>query len=87
MGYYHTYSYEVDDGCECYEFESNGTVDWETGKAWVAEEAAKDFFYNHDGWEMKWPIDFTLYDGEELLGKYEVDMEQVPQFCANVVED
>ena len=49
----------------------------------IAQEAADDFFSNHDGWEHSWPSDFYIY-GEDglLLGACKVEMEMTPYFSA-----
>jgi hypothetical protein len=49
----------------------------------MAEDAAQDYFDNHDGWESTWPLTFVILD-EDLneLGSFVVEMEAVPQFWA-----
>lgn len=51
---------------------------------YVAEGAAEDYFYNHDGVENSWPLDIVLYDekGGEPIAKFEVDREDRPVFYA-----
>ena len=34
----------------------------------------EDFFDNHDGWEVEWPVDFIVVDFEEIK-KYKVTIE------------
>ena len=48
----------------------------------AAEEAAEDYFNNHDGWEARWPRTFTLYKSEhgEAVARLTVDMETQPSF-------
>lgn len=79
------YTYTVWDDDERYEFVTNGSVDWEIGRLWVAESAAEDFYDNHDGWESSWPIELALYNGETALGRYSVGLEHRPSFYANIM--
>lgn len=81
----HTYQYEVDGIDDRFDFEDSGSVDWETGRAWVAEASAEDFFHNHDGWECCWPMVFTLYEGQTLFGKYSIDVVSQPHFYSTLV--
>ncbi len=48
-----------------------------------AEECAEHYHDNHDGWESVWPLDVTLYDGDENLGTFVVEMEAEPIFTAS----
>ncbi|AZZ92789.1 hypothetical protein EUZ85_19495 [Hahella sp. KA22] len=50
----------------------------------IAKECAEDYFNDHDGWESTWPMTFTLHLAEDgpIIGKFNVDMEQVPAFFA-----
>ncbi len=53
----------------------------------IAQEAADDFFSNHDGWECRWPKDFIIYsEDKKLLGMCEVEQEAQPFFCASIKE-
>ena len=54
---------------------------------WLAEEVAEDYHANHDGWEDDWPVTFTIWKGDECLGKWSVDLEAVPSFSARAVPD
>ena len=49
----------------------------------VAKQAGEDFQYNHDGWEVEYPIGVSIFrtDGV-LLGVFEVDREYEPRFSA-----
>ena len=79
-----TYKYEIENDGERYEFDHNGASDWETGRVWIAEAAAEDFFHNHDGWEASWPIEFSIFEaGDKFLGTFSVDCKAVPQFLAH----
>lgn len=50
---------------------------------YVAEDAAEDFYHNHDGWESTWPLNFVILDEDfNELGKFVVNMEAVPSFLA-----
>ncbi|EKS29278.1 hypothetical protein [Afipia felis] len=79
------YQYEVENDGERYDFKSNFTSDTETGKGWLAESAAEDFYNEHDGWEARWPLEFSIYEGETFLGCFSVDMESQPHFYSSRV--
>lgn len=52
---------------------------------YLAASAAEDFHSNRDGWEYRnWPIEIFLYEenGITLLGKFSVDRDVEPVFCA-----
>ena len=49
----------------------------------IAAEAAEDYFRNHDGWECDWPLTFVIFDGGEVIGKCEVELEHNPSFSAS----
>jgi hypothetical protein len=54
----------------------------------MAQEAAEDYYWNHDGRERRWPIDFYIYDKEGLLlGVCNVDIEQAPCFSASIKDE
>lgn len=56
----------------------------------VAADCAKDYYHEHDGWELSWngPIRFTLWQNAETkLGSFEVHMEPVPTFHAYEDDD
>jgi hypothetical protein len=48
----------------------------------LAEQAAENLFYNEDGWEAGWPIEFSIFSNGQLIGKHEVSIESVPTFYA-----
>lgn len=58
-----------------------------SGDFW-AEEAAEDYFHQHDGWEAHWPLVIALYDGPDgpELARYTVDREYCPEFYAARIE-
>ena len=65
----------IGDADDPYEFK--GYTPWSSDE--LAEYAAEDFYFNHDGWEDKWPLTFcVLLDGEWITHK--VDREAVPSF-------
>lgn len=85
-----TFWYTVEDGNITYgPYEIEST--WGTEHPeWVAEEAAEDFFHNHDGWEHKWPLKISIESGSAYMQNqmhFEVDMESVPSFSATEVWD
>lgn len=69
---------------DCYDLSSSWGDD---DLKYVAEEAAEDYFHEHDGWECNWPLEFLILDitGKEL-GLFEVDMEAKPDFHAAKVK-
>lgn len=54
---------------------------------YAAEEAAEDYFYNHDGWEDGWPIQLELYIDCKSIGMFTVDYESRPVFSAYESKD
>lgn len=50
----------------------------------VAARCAKDYRDEHDGWESKWPIDFTIYESEDgpALATFTVEQDFEPVFYA-----
>lgn len=46
----------------------------------IAVSAAEDWFYNHEGIDSAWPIDFEIYIDNELRERVIVECEAVPQF-------
>lgn len=77
-----TYEYAIENEEERYEFKTVFVSDSETGRNWIAQDAAEDFYNNHDGWEASWPIDFSIFSGEKFVGSFSVHCEAVPQFSA-----
>lgn len=76
------YRYRIPEQCE----ESTYLMfsDWkEDDLGWIAEDAAVDWFNNHDGYESSWPLEFQILrmDGTEI-GRFIVDMQPVPAFSA-----
>ena len=79
------YRYSVDDEDidNSYDFETNWGHD---ELEYVAEEAAKDFHSNHDGWESSWPLDIFLFSiTGDALGGFSVELEHQPSFCASKI--
>ncbi len=55
---------------------------------WIAEDCAKDYENNYDGWEDSWPIEMILYSTDgKVLGKFEVEKEDHPAFSASHKEN
>lgn len=65
-----------------YSFNSNWDAD---DLEWLAEDAAKDYHSNHDGWEASWPIKLALFKDDICLGKFEVELEFEPSFSAGAI--
>ena len=54
----------------------------------IAEEMAKDYFDNHDGWESSWPVNIYMWnDKQEYIGTYSVELEHKPVFHAVEVKE
>lgn len=51
-----------------------------TSVDYLAEEAAEDFYNNHDGWEWHWPADFEVFLDGQSLGRRRVETEAVMSF-------
>lgn len=56
-------------------------------KSWAlgedcAELAAEDFYHNHDGWDVTWPLEFEIYFDGVRQGAYAVDLDWSPDFVA-----
>jgi len=58
--------------------------DWEYEQ--IAQDAAEDYWDNHDGWESHWPLNIELFIDAKSVGVFEVEMETVPTFSANKKE-
>ena len=72
-----TYSI-VSYGCE-FDLET----DWSADEIdYLAEDSAKDYYENHDGWEVTWPLEISISIGDEVIGKREVCVEFDPTFVA-----
>ena len=48
----------------------------------TAQEAAKDYFHNHGGWEGTWPMTIVLESVNGYKSSWSVDMETMPEFIA-----
>lgn len=48
-----------------------------------AQDAAEDYYDNHDGWEASWPLEITVYDGDECVGVFDAEMEMTPMFIVS----
>lgn len=79
------YQYEIENDGERFDFKSNFMSDTETGRSWLAEDAAENFYDEHDGWEVSWPLEFSIYEGDTFLGCFSVDVEYRPHFHASLV--
>ena len=82
-----TIFYKIPENCpdSFYEIKTGWSADIYLG--YIADDCAEDYFENQEGYEDQWPIVFELYkekEGEcgELLGKYEIALEQRPTFYA-----
>lgn len=73
--------YSVRDYEHRFDLDTDGSFDFEDGKR-LAEIAAADFHNEHDGWERKWPIAFTLYGDGAVIGTFDVELDVEPSFMA-----
>lgn len=46
----------------------------------LSEALASDYFYEHDGWESRWPVTLYVWCGEKIAASFSVDMEASPHF-------
>ncbi|MDI6637075.1 hypothetical protein [Pantoea dispersa] len=53
----------------------------------IAQEAAEDFYENHDGWEAAWPREIEIFADGLSLGIFEVEREFTPVFSAVIKKD
>lgn len=60
------------------------TDDWEYEQ--MAQDAAEDYWENHDGWEDHWPLNIELFVDCKSIGVFEVVMEMEPTFSASKQE-
>ena len=80
--------YRVVDCCEDSYYQLITNWDIDADPDYIAQDAADDFFSNHDGWEASWPLIITLHTIKGGLEKSRmiVDMEAVPTFTAQRIE-
>ena len=52
----------------------------------IAQDAAWIYFWECQGYERTWPLEFRIYSGDELLGTFEIQMEAVPDFTAKQID-
>lgn len=81
----HNYTYAID-GLEGQSFDLQ-SVFLPSATGWLAEEAAEDFYNEHDGWEWSWPATVTVFSGNDTLGRFIVHMEMKPSFSAFLPAD
>lgn len=60
------------------------TDDWEYEL--MVQDAAEDYWSNHDGWESHWPLNIELFVDGNSVGVFEVVMETEPTFSASKKE-
>jgi hypothetical protein len=53
----------------------------------VARFAAADYHDKHNGWELSWPLEFSLYASAEgeCLGRFEVERFMEPTYAATPI--
>ena len=80
------YQYCVPEYCEDsrYDFTTEWDIDGHTDC--IAEDAATNYHYKHDGVEADWPLVFRLFDMTgATIGDYEVYREVSPVFVATPI--
>lgn len=80
------YKYGVDSNMPDYDFETS-CWNYEDEGDYLAEEMAEDYQNNHDGWEVSFPIELSIFLDGVLVGTYEVEREFSPTFCASKVKE
>jgi len=80
--------YRVIDDCEDSYYELDDFFVLDDDPELAAQEAAEDYFTNHDGWESNWPLTIALHETEGGPEKcrFRVDLETEPVFCAKRVK-
>lgn len=54
---------------------------------WIAEDCAKQYWEEFEGWEASWPLFFIVRDANmQLIGKFEISLDFDPVFHAGKVE-
>jgi hypothetical protein len=71
------YQYRLLGWGDLYTFESTHTM-----PEYIVEEAAEDFYANHDGNAERWPQPIELYKEDVSLGIFTVDIEFEAVFLA-----
>jgi hypothetical protein len=93
---WNTCCHQHPDKCRCitYQYVVDDEDDWpyevrtrHTDPAYIAEEAAQDFHSDHDGWEADWPLTIAVMKDGEVLGKFTVEREAVPEFQAYEIKE
>lgn len=73
-------SFEFESEQECHEDRSD--------REFLAQLAAEDYHDEHDGWEDSWPVTLTIWLTDRTpIGKFKVDREYEPVFCARAVKE
>ena len=84
-----TYLYRVPEHCEesIYQVQSvHGTQD-QLGCKWIVEQAAENYFSDHDGWDCHWPLTFELLDDDQhVIYRAEVQLESQPLFIVSSLD-
>ncbi len=53
---------------------------------YIVDDAAKDFYENHDGWESSWPNEIVIFEDGKELGIFTVELEHEPTFSSVLKE-
>ncbi|WP_370242834.1 hypothetical protein [Marisediminitalea sp.] len=48
----------------------------------LAEEMALEYYTDHDGWESTWPMHLHIYQDDQLLGTFKMEIDYDPTFTA-----
>ena len=79
---YYLYKYKVKEYDCTYQVRSAWLSD---DAEYIASEAAEDAYSFHDGWEWAWPVNIEVFEDNESLGVFEVNLELEPVFSAEEV--
>lgn len=76
--------YSVGDDETRFELETGLDLASEYWQDSIAEECADEYHSNHDGWEGRWPREFTLYASKDgpPIATFIVEREFEPTFSA-----
>ncbi len=75
------YTFIVPAHCNVSEYSVESSWDAEDATE-IAEDAGKEYYHEHDGWEASWPLDFEIFSEGKSLGVFTVTQEAEPTFSA-----
>lgn len=81
-----TYLYRVPKHCKesTYQVQSVHGTQNQLERKWIVEQAADNYFSDHDGWDCRWPLTFELLDDDQqVIYRAEVQLESQPLFIVS----